>query len=74
MGQLRARGKNITVSDELGVLFRSLGVVKDEVFRYYMARKQETYDENDASTFTIDQLLRFSQNKYTNRTDSSNYV
>ena len=65
---LRARGKVISESDDISLLLRSFLQCKDEVFRDYMERNKEQYEEENASTLTIDKLILLAQNNYNERT------
>ena len=56
------------------MLLRSFLHVKDELFREYMGRKKEQYEEDDAGTLTIDKLIMYAQNKYNEHTDTNNNV
>ena len=56
---LRARWKVISASDDIALLIRLFLHVKDEVFHEYMERKKEQYEENDASTLTVDKLILY---------------
>ena len=71
---LRARGKVLTESDKITSLFKSFTHVKDAVFCDYMERKKEAHEEDDKSPLTVDKLIKLAQNKYNERTESSNNV
>ena len=71
---LEARGTVIT--DKFKVLWRGFDLCKGDNFRDYMARKQEDHEEEETSppSLTIDRLLKFALDKYTNRTCVDNHI
>jgi hypothetical protein len=71
---LKARGKEITESDEITALFKAFGFVEDAVFVDYMDRKREAHEEDDASPLTVDKLIKMAQNKFNDRTQADNNV
>jgi hypothetical protein len=71
---LKARGKEITESDEITALFKAFGCVEDAVFVDYMDRKKEAHEEDDASPLTVDKLIKMAQNKFNDRTQADNNV
>jgi hypothetical protein len=71
---MRARGKAITDSDEIALLFQSFLQVKNDVFRDYMDRKKEIHEEDDTISLTVDKFIILAQNKYNERTETNNNV
>ena len=71
---LEARGT--VLPDKFKVLWRGFELCKDDNFRDYMARKQESHEEDETSplSLTIDMLLKFALDKYTNRTRANNHI
>ena len=71
---LEARGT--VLPDKFKVLWRGFELCKDENFRDYMARKQEAHEEDETSppSLTIDRLLKFALDKYTDRTRTDNHI
>ena len=71
---LKARGT--VLPDKFKVLWRGFELCKDENFRDYMARKQEAHEEDETSppSLTIDRLLKFTLDKYTDRSCADNHI
>ena len=69
---LEARGE--AINDKFKVLWRAFELVKDENVRQYMVCKQESHEEDDSSALTVDKLLKFAQDKYTERTRANSNI
>jgi hypothetical protein len=71
---LEARG--VVLADKFKILWRSFELCKDAYFVDYMARKQEAHEEDESPTpsLTVDKLLKFALDKFTDRSRIDNHI
>ena len=71
---LEARG--VVLADKFKILWRSFELCKDSYFVDYMARKQEAHEEDESlvPSLTVDKLLKFALDKFTDRSRIDNHT
>ena len=71
---LEARGMVLT--DKFKIMWRAFELCRDAYFVEYMGRKQEDHEEEERPTpsLTVDKILKFALDKYTDQSRINNHV
>ena len=66
----------VVLTDKFKILWRAFEIYKDAYFVKYMGRKQDAHEEDDSPipSLTIDKLLKFALDKYTDQSHINNCV
>ena len=69
-----ARG--VVLTDKFKILWHTFEICKDAYFVEYMGHKQEAHEDNEIPTpsLTVDKLLKFVLEKYTDQSQIDNHV
>ena len=67
---------DMVLKDKFKIMWHAFEICKDAYFVEYMGHKQEAHEEDESPTslHTVDKLLKFSLNKYMERSRIDNHV
>ena len=66
----------VVLTDKFKIMWRAFEICKDSYFVEYMGHKQEAHEEDESPvpSLTVDNILKFALDKYTDRPRINNHV